>query len=225
MSKEGFENEFIIAEYLNCKKFSDLNNNMRRFLKYLNENVEIDKNAHISSEALRSRGKADLIVSFNGIKKYISVKKGSGNSVHQEKKEFFIEFIEGLGASEEVKAFLIEFVDSEVDSKEFFKNNPIKRNAIQTFFNEHTEPLLVRFLKTGRFPSDHAEYIYHGIKSNGKFGKINDIIEYMVLHPSSGTAQLYVGGLTFQRWNTRPRDKAKRGVIQLKWPRIDDFLI
>jgi len=221
MSAEGFDNEHKIAEYLDGKKFSELNENMKRLIIALNNGKKIDEDTVIWSKPLGGLKKADMVVSFEKVTVGVSVKKGGGNSVHQEKIEFFISFIDRLGASEEVKNYLKEFIDSYEDGDVFFARYPEKRQVIQSFFNDHAEVLLKRFLKTGRQPDGYAEYIYHGTIHSGRFRKTNEIITEMASGPCMGKA-VYVGGLTFQKWNTR--NEEKRGSIQLKAPTLRNYL-
>lgn len=222
MSKDGFANEKKIAEYLDGKKFVDLNPNMKRFLKVLNNNSDLKGNSVIRAKVIGGLFKTDLILRFNNKPKNISVKKGSGNSFHQEKIETFIDFINKLGASEEVKTYLNEFINSYEDGKVYFSKFPSKKKAIQNFFNKNTKRLLIRFLKTGRYSINHADYIYYGKISNGKLEDVDAVIKKMIKAKPFGSAQIYVGALTFQKWNTR--HESKRGSIQLKGPTINKFL-
>ncbi len=221
MSKDGFDNEKEIASYLDSKNFSQLNNNMRRFLKFLNGS-NLKENSLIRAKAINGQFKTDLVIKFNNKTKNISVKKGSGNSFHQEKIETFIEFIDKLGASKEVKIYLVEFIDSYKDGKVYFSEFPSKKEAIQKFFDKHSKKLLIRFIRTGKYKEYPADYIYHGKISHGKFGKTEFVINKMIKERPTGNAQIYVGALTFQKWNTR--NESKRGSIQLKGPTINKFL-
>lgn len=222
MSKEGFDNEKEIASYLNGKRFSELNENMKRFVKALNGRINLKESSLIKAKAIKGLFKTDLILKFNKTTRNISVKTGKGNSFHQEKIETFINFIDKLGASEEVKTYLNEFIDSYDDGKVYFSKFPSKKKIIQDFFNKNKKQLLIRFLKTGKYSDNHADYVYHGKISKGKFEDVGSVIKKMIRFKPSGSAQIYVGALTFQKWNTR--NKSKRGSIQLKGPTINKFL-
>ena len=222
MGKNGFVNEDKIADYLDGKSYSELNNNWKQNIKYLNHKKELSPNTKIKANALHGAKKADLLISFNGKTSYISVKKGSGNSVHQEKIEFFIDYIKKFEPSDKVISSLKQFIDSYDDGNVYFEKHPDQKEDIQDFFNQNARDLMVRFLKTGRFSNGHAEYIYHGKIDEGKIRSIDSVIDEMIEEPPSGNAQLYVGCLTFQKWNTR--NEKKRGSIQLKSPTLRKFL-
>lgn len=222
MSKCGFDNEKRISRYLEGKTYSELNQNMKRFLRYINGNVNLNKDTLIKTKVIGGLYKTDLQIFFSGKTKNVSIKKGSGNSFHQEKIEFFVEFIKELGASQEVIKYIKKFIDSYEDGNVYFLNFPKEKQTIQEFFNKHTKDLLTRFLKTGRKNEKQAEFVYHGTISDGKFRDVDDVIEDMANSPQTGCAQLYVGALTFQKWNTR--NEEKRGSIQLKGPKIKEFL-
>ena len=93
MGTNGLDNESIIVNHLNGKKFSEINDNLKRFLIFLNISRELNESTIISAQRLSKNVKTDIIITFNGRNYNISVKKGSGNSVHQETIKFFVEFI------------------------------------------------------------------------------------------------------------------------------------
>lgn len=105
-NSHGFNNEAIISEYLNGKKFKELNLTMKEFIKYIGTtlNLPIDNDTEVKSETeTNNKLKQDIYIFINGYKVGVSVKLGSGNSVHQEKIEDFIIFIkENCNASEEI---------------------------------------------------------------------------------------------------------------------------
>ena len=92
LSKDGFENETLIELYLNGKKFLDLNDNWKNILEVMFKK-SLDKTTKISCEKKGGQNKSDLIISNNNTSFSVSVKKGSGNSVHQEPLEEFIDFL------------------------------------------------------------------------------------------------------------------------------------
>ena len=55
-------------------------------------------------------------------------------------------------------------------------------------------------------------------------GKIDLIINDILTSSKKSHADLHLGQLTFQRWNTCPKDKSKLNSIQLKGGTIKDFL-
>lgn len=102
----GNKNELKIVQALNDKAFSVLNNNLKEFVKYVAEdnNIAITSNMLIKAEyEPNSRLKQDFYLYLEDKKFYISLKMGSGNSVHQEKCEDFVRYIKNeLNASEDI---------------------------------------------------------------------------------------------------------------------------
>lgn len=92
MSKDGFDNENFLIANLNNKKYADLNINLKKFVKYINQDVT-DNNV-IYCEKHAGTNKTDLSLKINDELYNISVKKGTGNSVYQENVEDFINFLE-----------------------------------------------------------------------------------------------------------------------------------
>lgn len=73
-----------------------LNTNLKEFVKYIceNENIDYESIEKIGAEYEKNtKLKQDFYIIINNKKYGISLKMGSGNSVHQEKCEDFIEYI------------------------------------------------------------------------------------------------------------------------------------
>ena len=92
MSKNGFLNEEMIANYLNGKLFSQLNWNMKKFISYMFP--DISESDIIESNTVWWSNKSDIYVCVRNKKYNISIKEWSGNSVHQEPVEEFISFLQ-----------------------------------------------------------------------------------------------------------------------------------
>lgn len=107
-NSDGFANENEIINYLNSiKKFDDINSNMKEFLSFLfcrNLNGCI-----ISAYKPKGMVKPDVAITINGVTKYVSVKKGSGNSVHQEPISTFETFLKNNNVSYQIITYLKEF--------------------------------------------------------------------------------------------------------------------
>jgi hypothetical protein len=131
------KSEQDLANHLNKKKFSDLDEVLKPFVTMLNDNIEPDAGCMIyaenpkknppSSEQLRKdfpgektwQPKRDIIVTINGASKKVSCKSGKNNSFHQEKWKYFSKLLSRLGAcQEEIDAFY-DFVHSK--DKQYFK--------------------------------------------------------------------------------------------------------
>ena len=92
---DGFINEKALREYINNNTFDSYNTNIQAFLKFV-FGSKLNPNLPFIAKKKAGQVKPDLCIRHNGIEKYISVKKGSGNSVHQEKIEVFFPFIHNI---------------------------------------------------------------------------------------------------------------------------------
>ena len=77
----GFQNETDIIGYLNESTYNSLNDNMKKFIKFLYPSVK-DNDIVYAGSGINGQ-KPDMIINVNNDKKYISIKIGTGNSVHQ----------------------------------------------------------------------------------------------------------------------------------------------
>jgi len=225
----GFQNEIQIIETINTVAFNNLSSDFKNALIKIN-NGNIPKS--LSAEKIGGRAKPDLSIKLDSNVYYISVKKGSGNSVHQEKLATFIPFVKTLDASVELINAIKLFIwsDGTIDgsgkiidrknAKEMAHAYPSEIKMIQRFFNTHKEILIHRFITTGIYNT--SDKVTHLI-----YGDINNIfvapIEHIELFLSSqdSTASVSVGKLSFQAWNVvkngNPNTENRRGQIQLKW--------
>jgi hypothetical protein len=92
---DGFMNEKILREYINQNNFDSYNENIKSFLKFV-FGTKFNPILPFKAEKKAGQVKPDLCIIHNETKKYISIKKGSGNSVHQEKIENFFPFIDNM---------------------------------------------------------------------------------------------------------------------------------
>ena len=176
----------------------------------------------------------------------MSLKSGGGNSTHQiiwckwkkllehfEATEKEIEAFDNFLHSRDRKYFKKDGEECEKysfrkDHPEFKDNHSNQKKRMQKFLDKNEKQLLEHFLKKGWGSKEGwAEYIFHGKKndilSDSKFGKmdswIKDIIKISKQNQktsSRGSAGLYLGVCTVQRYNVCPENKFKLDSIQAK---------
>ena len=101
---------------------------------------------------------------------------------------------------------------------------------MQGFLDRNKKKLLEHVLKEGYCSKEAwAEYIFHGDKNNIllniRFEKMDDLIDSIIKsNKNKGNAGLYLGILTFQRWNVCPKNKDKLDSVQTKIGSILEFL-
>lgn len=232
----GFKNEKEFEKILDGnRKFSELNKNLQGFLKFLDQGV--DDKSSIKAKNIESNSvKPDIYIKIDGKKYYISVKKGTGNSVHQEKLEEFIIFLSKKGIAQDDMDNLRRFIwgDGTTDGTGLISARrgavELKKDfqlmgSIKRIFDSLKLELLERFLFVGKDSSASlkAEYIYYGTPEKGIWKKKSDILNYM---NSLKNGNCTLANLTFQAWNRnlKGQDTKDRDVIQLKWGSIKSDL-
>lgn len=234
MVNDGFVNETEIVNHLNCKKFKDINDNMKNLIRDIFKN-DINLNDEIFCEKKAGQNKSDIIIKINNESHSISVKKGGGNSVHQEPVEEFISFLEKeFNATKDISDDLRFFVwgdntldgtgnpKDRMDANELKKAYPEKMSNIIKFFDRNRRNLIDRFLIKGPKSNNNPDFLYHGNLEEGIALPSKIVLNWASdeLNRSSRAA-LPIGHLTFQAWNrnieNKPEEEHRRGDIQLKW--------
>ncbi len=90
MSFSGFDNENEIIKALNGKTISSLKLNLQELIK----NSFINYNGIISATKQAGQNKSDLKITIGNESHTYSIKKGTGNSIHQEPIEPFLQFLD-----------------------------------------------------------------------------------------------------------------------------------
>lgn len=232
----GFDNEKEIIKELSTKSFQQLNSNMQRVILKLNCNNIPDS---ISAVKYGGADKADICIRIDEDDYFVSVKKGTGNSVHQEPVEDFILFLsDNFDADNSVFDDIRYFIwgdgtldgsglkENRVSSTQLKKENPEKIANIQEYFNKYKKELLRRFLITGVKSTHAADYLLYGNINNCHIVESDKVLNFALGVEKSS---LSIGVLTFQAWNRNlsPKGKSegKRGSIQLKWGTLKDDII
>lgn len=245
----GFGNEAEISLYLNNKKYSDLNLSMKEFINYIckTKGLVYNKNTLITSTVeTNNKYKQDIYIEINNNRFGISIKMGSGNSVHQEKIEDFISFIkQNCNATDRIcdlwrffiwadgtldgNGSLIKGADGKIksrfDSNGFKKKFPTERKELQEFIESNKKVLIERAIFVGKYNSV-VDFIYHGTYRQGQWISKDEVLEFLLRKPASARACFPVGGLTIQAWNVSLKGgtEEKRGQIQLKYGSLQDDL-
>lgn len=239
MGKDGFDNETKIKEEINGKSYSELNKTFKDFLKEsFGSKVE---NSKIYCKKEGGQNKSDLVIGNNVTSKKIrlSVKKGSGNSVHQEPIEEFLKFLEEeFSISEDLKNDFRLFIwgdysadgtgkkEDRLSASQFKKKFPETIERIAKFMDLHKRKMIERFVVLGPKSKEKPDCIYYGDSDKGVWADSNKVINYLT--KSKSKSAVPVGKLTFQAWNRaigkESRSEHKRGVIQLKWPTVKEDL-
>ena len=236
MNFSGFDNEDNIIKAFNDKLITELNQNLQQLIKTSFSNY----NGTIKAIKQAGQNKSDLKISIGNESHTYSVKKGTGNSIHQEPIEPFLEFLaQNYAINKEMKNNLRLFIwgDGTLDGSgnvanrlsapQFKKQYPQIIESIQNFFNSIKKPLIKRFLIEGVHSNSSAEFVYYGTVENGTCCKSDKIVDWIANNSSKGA--ISIGKLSFQAWNRNinggDKSEKKRGVIQVKWGSIKDDIV
>lgn len=248
----GFVNEKLLAYELNNKKISQLPINLKKFIEYIcsNEGIDISGNEVIKSEKVRGTVKEDIFVEIADIKVGISVKMGSGNSVHQEKVESFIDWASlntDMTEQEKNDLRIMIWADGTTDGSApivigtdgkvvgrfgapgFVSKYPSNFKRLSDFFNRNKKAIILRALFEGKNPHQGADYLYKGTISSGSWFSKNEYIKYFIdTEMKSSKSRPMCGNLSYQAYNaslqaTESGEK-KRGDIQFKYGNMEKDL-
>lgn len=234
----GFKNEMDLKEYIDDHYFCEYNDNIKNFLRFLfKSSLNLKKKFFV----LKTTGqvKPDLEIKHNNITKYISIKVGSGNSVHQESIKVFFPFIENLFGDEILNYLkLFHYGDDTIDdtgkerysaieSKKRYSNQIEKLN--DRFNNwSYLNIFLDRFLFKGNTQNaPTVDYIYYGTIEKGLWASCDEIKDYFKGNDFK-SSNLHFAALTYQVWGRDNNRKAihpeRRYIMQIKWGSIEENL-
>lgn len=102
-SNTGIANEVEIVESIDGFTLEAVNSNIKNFLYHIFNSSTLPSTIIHAERTKDPRFKADLSIRNDIAARYISVKQGSGNSIHQETLDTFIDYIKkDLGADDTV---------------------------------------------------------------------------------------------------------------------------
>lgn len=234
-NSNGFKNEEKIRNYLNNKKLSQLNKNMSDFITFLFNDVNINSQITVKKGANGQKG--DMKIYINNVEKIVSIKIGSGNSVHQEKFNEFLLFLEEINVPTNLITYMQYFHwadgsidntgDSRIDNKTFILKHDDTISSLNAFFNK--KDILIkladRFLFQGKSNNyECVDSIYYGNIECGMWANRNEIIDF-ISNFNSSSKNLHFGPMSYQVWNRclnkNPNTEIRRNVMQIKWGSIE----
>lgn len=235
---DGFKNEDIIKRYINEHSFNECNDNIKNFLNFLFGSSLNPEEKFFASKP-SGQVKPDLEIKHNNAVKYVSIKLGSGNSVHQEEIDVFFPFIKTLFGDEILDYLkLFHYGDDTTDGSgvERFSAVQCKKrypNQIQELNNNFNiwsflNIFLDRFLFVGNIEdSPIVDCIYYGTFEEGLWASRDEIKNYFQNSDFSST-NLHFGALTYQVWGRNNNFQAvhskRRYTMQIKWGTIENNL-
>lgn len=233
----GFSMEKSIASYLNEKALCQLNGNMHNFVRWLfgdSLNEKTTVYSDVVPKIGRKNAKADIWIRVGETTKNISLKIGSGNSVHQEKLSEFCDFLKSIDVSVEIieNLKLFHYGDDSTDGKGEKRYSSIEikekyKNEIKLVNKSLNRPavlkkILDRVLIKGTTSNPvEVDAFYHGHLESGIWASREEVIDFLLNNISGNMAGVQFSKLTYQPW-TRDENRTavhpeRREVMQLKW--------
>lgn len=240
MSKnKGFVNENEFVEYINGKTYNQLNSNIKKFCSEIFGTA--NNNCSFVAKKVTGNQKPDIVIFNKTIGKYVSLKMGSGNSIHQEPFDTFVDFLKKLNISDESidTLKLFHFGDDTINDtgKIRYSSNECKNRYKDKILKLNYEinqpkfliPLLDRILFTGNIKDANSiDYIYHGTIENGVWISKEELLNYFINNKFE-SKEMHFASLTYQVWGRNNNFKAKhpdrRYVMQVKWSQIENDII
>lgn len=227
----GFQNENELIEYLNNNKTKNLNKNLKEFIFFLFG--DIAEESIIQAMSGKGGQKPDMIITVNEDTRKVSIKKGSGNSVHQENIDIFTEFLKEIDIPNKIINKLLKFHwgdgtsdgtgSKRISCSEYKKEFLKEIDVINEEFNKekNIKKFINRFILQGKLKEyDEIDAIYYGNVNEGHWASKNEIIDY-VAHNIFNIDTVHFGPLTYQIWNRclnfNPKTENRRKVMQVKW--------
>ena len=249
-NSHGFRNEENFANEVN-QGLKKMCLNMKEFIKYvcLNEKIAYSETLEVTARTLNDNSKKeDVVLKIGKNTINVSLKIGTGNSVHQEKCGDFIKYIKS-GEFSDTKEYTIDEIceywqrfiwcDGTLNGKgkkskrfgvnEYIKKYPDEREKLKSFIKDNEEKLIKHFLFTGANKSN-VQYIYHGSPTDGRWISAKEILEYQLKESQNNRGCLPCGKMTIQVWNRAlgknisESSEKKRGQLQVKYGSMEkDF--
>lgn len=238
----GFANEKEIRDALNSRLYDNINANLRHFLDDVFRGYSLH-GKWVHATTIPQRMKPDFYVTVDGIPNgaYVSVKMGTGNSLHQESFDSFLDFCRSEGVPVEIIDDLKEYhwSDGTIDNtglvrenaRTYAKNHPDLVERINTHFNslDLLKKIVRRCIFKGNYPdAPEADFVYHGSVRNGVWASKDEILKYVESYVVDRNCVSF-GPLTYQAWNKNLERKAKaefkRHQMQVKWGDLEEALI
>lgn len=233
-----FQNEYEIISYLNNKKKKEVHILFQELLENLFPNIH-DEDI-VNAKKYGKYAKCDMVIEVNGEKRGISIKCGAKNSVHIEKINDFVLYLNYLGFKD--SEYLLCYLYSDGTNN----NSGTKRIAASEYKLTHTseidninidlldkniaENLIRRFL----ICSD----INYKVKVDAFIcGTLNDFlwitkdeaVNYLLENANFESTGVHISKLFIQQWDKNlsynPKYEYCREYIQVKWYSLFDDII
>ena len=238
----GIINEEKLCEAINDKTFDELNENLRCFMYYLFPTV--DKQKRFKCFQTENFIKPDICIYQGKQFKYVSVKYGQSETLHNENIRTFIDFLKECKISDEsIETYLLyHYGDGTTDGtgKERLSSIEVRYryhdrirkmndefNATKQFIKRFAERVLFQGVNPD---ASKAEFIYHGDVEYATFVSRNQFMRHIEMKNWDYMQYcIHVGPFVVRphaRYtNKEIRNEALRHTVSVNYPRfVEDLL-
>jgi len=233
--KNGYKNEIEFINYINNKKFKQLNLLIQEMLETLYPNIK--PNDIVKAYKYGKFAKVDIVINVNNILKGISIKCGSKNSVHLEPIEKFTKYLQTKNFKQTDNLLRYLYSDrtnnntgtERISSEQYKIKNSISIDLVNNEINNLKTDLITRFLiKTNINYKINVELFIIGTISDFVWATKEEVINYLINNNITSTG-VHISSLFIQNWNKNlnynPKYEYCRNYIQVKWYSMFDDII
>lgn len=240
MKNKGLQNEYWFTNAINNKTLSELNLLLQELILFLfphinsNTKIECYKNAYYE--------KGDICIKVGRTIKYIGIKMGIRNSVHNEKVATFIKFLQSIKINQKVINELLKYHygDGTLDGtglvrqsvSEYKIENEESIKLINRMLNNKyiIKKFIDRFLIHGTQKQFHPiDVLIYGTPQNFLYITPKEIYKYILKNRNFESSAVHFSCLTYQpQARVLDFDKSKeymREYMQIKWYNFGDNVI
>lgn len=235
----GVKNEISFANYLDGKRFKELNPVFQMMIVDLFG--EINDNSLIKAYKNEKLEKCDIFIKINEKTKEVSIKMGNKNSMHVERISDFIHFLIRCGVSRNtiIEYLKFHYADGTTNGKgknrisveDYKKVNQFKIDLINEEINQKNIILkaIDRFVLKGIDEKSNIDLIIHGTLNDFVWITKEDIKKVAISKINDYSSTVHFGPLTCQPLarclNYNSGYENKRYCIQIKWYNLVDDII
>ena len=235
-SNYGFLREDEMVSRLNGKDVGSLSNNLKNLIRDLFGVLSEDAIVHC--EKTQNFIKPDLIITYRGEQRFVSMKSGRCDIVHQELVHNFVLFLKGLGVSTRTQETILLYhygdgtIDGtgekriEYDNLRVMLHDRIKEaNEELNRDKDFIMTVIEHCVFVGTIPdADPADCLYHGNYEFGVVATRKQIEKHIYRKNWQWINNLHIGPLHLRphaRYvNKDIRSEKKRQTLECYWPNL-----
>ena len=247
MQNFGSDNENRIQKTLDKKRYQMLSNHwktMFRIMFGLETMSFLNRIRKIKCVKTENYIKPDIIVTFGGLDRYVSIKSGKASNVHTEKVSTFMTFLQSLRVSRKTinTILLVHYGDGTLDGtgavrndwyelRMKYKQRIIEANDELNASTEFVKKVVERTVFQGVSNESHvAEYLYFGDEEYGTLVSSNQMYKYIDRKPHNWDFydNIHIGPIILRPHGRYAGKEVvsekRRHEIQCNWPNLHQDL-